>query len=216
MMMDLRSKLQLYLVTDTALCSDVGLVETVMQAVAGGVTMVQLRAKDATTLERIDMAWRLKVALAGTGVPLVINDDVEAACAANVDGAHIGQGDMTPEQARALLGPSKILGLSCETPQTVKAADTGRVDYLGLGPVFGTPTKSDHKAPIGFDGLAQLVTLSHVPTVAIGGLKADHQDQVWATGADGLAVVSAICGQPNPRHAAEQFRSKIRTSEVQA
>ncbi|WP_299622801.1 thiamine phosphate synthase [uncultured Tateyamaria sp.] len=202
----LHQLLRLYLVTDSALCRHLGLVETVVQAVAGGVTMVQLRAKDATTPERVSMALALKAALAGTGVPLLINDDVEAAVAADVDGAHIGQGDMQPAQARNILGPHKILGLSCETSDAVLAADPGIVDYLGIGPVFGTATKADHETPIGFDGLERLVRLSALPTVAIGGLKAQHQKQVLATGSKGQAIVSAICGQADPKEAALAFK----------
>lgn len=204
-MTSLRQQLRLYLVTDSALCATFGLVETVQQAVAGGVTMVQLRAKDATTSERIDMALAVKQALLGTGVPFVVNDDLEAAIAAGADGAHIGQGDMPPAQARALLGAGKILGLSCETEQTVLAANPEHVDYLGLGPVFGTATKIDHEPPIGFDGLARLVARTSLPTVAIGGLKAEHQRDVLASGADGQAVVSAICGQADPKAAAQAF-----------
>lgn len=202
----LRQRLRLYLVADTALCGVDGLLDTVTQAVAGGVSFVQLRAKDATTPERIEMARALKAALAGTGVPLLINDDVSAAIAADVDGAHIGQGDGAPAKARALLGPERILGLSCETPQTVQAADPDIIDYLGLGPVFSTPTKADHKAPIGFDGLARMVSLTDLPCVAIGGVKAAHQHRVFAAGADGQAVVSAICGQDDPKAAALSFQ----------
>lgn len=204
----LRRQLRLYLVTDTALCRNIGLTQTVQQAVAGGVSLVQLRAKEATTGERIDMARALKSALAGTGVPLIINDDLEAARVAEADGAHVGQGDMSCAEARAVLGPDKILGLSCETPQAVQAADPELVDYLGLGPVFGTATKADHAKPIGFDGLAQLAGLSTLPNVAIGGLKSEHAAQVFASGADGLAVVSAICGQPDPKAAAEAFSTE--------
>ena len=202
---DLGHKLHLYLVTDPDLCQAAGLVETVRQAVAGGVTMVQLRDKHATTQQRTEMALALKQVLAGTDVPLIINDDIAAAIAADVDGAHIGQGDMSPAQARALLGPCKTLGLSCETPQTVQAADPQIVDYLGLGPVFGTPTKTDHKTPIGFDGLTEMVALTSLPTVAIGGLKVPHQRNVSASGANGMAVVSAICGQVDPETAAREF-----------
>lgn len=201
----LRDHLRLYLVTDPAMCAATGMVATVRAAVAGGVSMVQLRDKQATTAERVAQALALKQALHGTGVPLVINDDVQAALAADVAGAHIGQGDMSTQEARALLGPDRILGLSCETPDAVRAADGAVVDYLGLGPVFGTATKADHARPIGFDGLARLVGLSPVPCVAIGGLKAAHQAQVRASAADGLAVVSAICGQADPRAAACLF-----------
>lgn len=209
--MNLRDQLRLYLVTDPALCRARGVAETVGQAVAAGVTMVQLRDKEASTADRIDLALALKGALRGTGVPLVINDDVEAAYAADVDGAHIGQGDMAPRGARERLGPGKILGLSCETPETVRAADPSVVDYLGLGPVFGTPTKADHKTPVGFDGLARLVALTDLPTVAIGGLKAHHHERVLAAGADGSAVVSAICGQPDIAAATRAFFDEVPT-----
>lgn len=206
----LREQLRLYLITDPQLCAQTGVVETVRRAVAGGVTMVQMRDKHATTAQRIDLAIALKGALQGTCVPLIINDDVTAAVAADADGAHIGQGDISAAQARGMLGPDKVLGLSCETPKTVLAADPVYVDYLGLGPVFGTATKTDHALPTGFDGLARLVALSPLPNVAIGGLKSDHIDGVLATGADGLAVVSAICGQSNPETAASAFRAILR------
>lgn len=201
----LPAQLRLYLITDPQLCAGLGLVETVRRAVAGGVTMVQLRDKHATTAAMIDMALALKQALLGSGVPIVINDNVAAAIGANVDGAHIGQGDISPVQARAMLGEGKILGLSCETPHTVRAADPEIVDYLGLGPVFATQTKPDHARSIGFDGLAQLVSLSPLPTVAIGGLKPDHTSGVHRAKADGMAVVSAICGQDDPIAAARGF-----------
>ena len=110
-----RANLRLYLVTDRALCAAMGVVDTVTAAVQGGVSFVQLRDKTATTPERIALAQALKDALAGSGVPLVVNDDVVAAQAADVDGAHIGQGDMDPADVRAMLGPDKIVGLSCET-----------------------------------------------------------------------------------------------------
>lgn len=204
-MNDLRASLRLYLVTDPQLCAPLGVVETVRRAVAGGVSFVQLRDKTASTRERVELACGLKDVLAGSGVPLVINDDVEAAVASDADGVHIGQGDMTPAQARAQIGANKILGLSCETPQTVAAADASLVNYLGLGPVFSTATKTDHKDPIGFDGLARLAALSPLPNVAIGGLKATHAADVRRSGADGLAVVSAICGQPDVTAAARTF-----------
>lgn len=200
-----RPALRLYLITDPVLCSDLGVVDTVLRAVAGGVSMVQLRDKDASTQRRIVLARALIAALKGTDVPLIVNDDLEAAIASGADGAHIGQSDGPPSRARARLGPSRILGLSCETPQTVRAAKTAPVDYLGLGPVFATGTKADHERPIGMSGLAELVAGTDLPTVAIGGLNAGHSAAVMATGADGLAVVSAICGQADPQAAAATF-----------
>lgn len=201
----MRASLRLYLITDPVLCADLGVVETALRAVAGGVSMVQLRDKHATTPERIALARALMAALKGTGVPVIVNDDIDAAVTAGADGAHIGQSDGSPHQARALLGPERILGLSCETLLTVQEANAAPVDYLGLGPVFATGTKVDHEEPVGIEGLAALVAQTSLPTVAIGGLNAGHMRDVMASGVDGLSVVSAICGQPDPQKAAAAF-----------
>ncbi len=207
-----RGTLNLYLVTDPGLCPGPVLIDTVRAAVRGGVSFVQLRDKHATTAARVDAARALMQVLCGTGVPLVINDDLEAALAAGVDGVHIGQGDVNSDVARARLGPDKIIGLSCETPAQVRAASTQHVDYLGLGTVFPTATKADHKPTIGLDGLAEMVGLTHLPCVAIGGLKQAHAADVLATGCEGMAVVSAICGQPDPECAARDLRRALAPS----
>ena len=197
--------LRLYLVTDPKLCPGPALIETVTAAVRGGVSFVQLRDKDASTHDRIEAARVLKNALSGTGVPLVINDDLDAIVAADVDGVHIGQEDVAPAIARRRLGRDKIIGLSCETSHQVAAADANLVDYLGLGTVFPTSTKTDHKSTIGLDGLCDMVRFAQVPTVAIGGLKQEHAAEVLGTGCNGIAVVSAICGQPDPEGAARDL-----------
>lgn len=200
-----RVALRLYLITDEALCARFGVVETVRRAVAGGVSMVQLRDKSANTAKRIVLARAIKEVLKGTNVPLVINDDLDAVVASGADGAHIGQSDGSPQSARALLGADRILGLSCETGAAVAAAKSAPVDYLGLGPVFATSTKADHEVPVGLVGLKTLIAQTHLPTVAIGGLDNQHVRGVMEAGADGLAVVSAICGQPDPCGAAAAF-----------
>lgn len=205
--------LRLYLVTDPDLCAEIGLIETVTAAIRGGVTFVQLRDKTASTQSRAETARALKAHLAGTGVPLVVNDDIEAALASDADGVHLGQGDAEVRIARARLGPDKIVGLSCETVQQVRAADPELVDYLGLGTVFPTATKSDHKPMIGFAGLAEMVAAAALPNVAIGGLKASHASDVFHAGCHGMAVVSAICGQPDPEHAARMLRRAIPIEE---
>lgn len=194
--------LSLYLVLDRQLCGSTGMVETARRAVAGGVTMVQLRDKDATTAGMIATGRELKQALAGTGVALIINDDIEAALEIGADGVHIGQGDLPVPEVRWLIGPDMILGLSVETLPDVLAASAAQVDYLGVGPVFSTTTKPDHKTPIGFDGLAKLIAAGPLPCVAIGGIKPAHIPQALDAGAKGVAVVSAICGQTDPQAAA--------------
>jgi thiamine-phosphate pyrophosphorylase len=193
--------LSLYLVLDPDLCAGSGMVETARAAVAGGATIVQLRDKDADTASRIETGRALKMVLQGTGAKLVVNDDAEAALAIGADGLHIGQDDMDADRARALIGPDMILGLSVETEALAAAVNPALVDYVGIGPVFATPTKPDHKQPIGFEGLTRIVAIAPVPAVAIGGLKAEHASPVLAAGAKGLAVVSAICGKPDPEAA---------------
>ncbi|MBY5359513.1 thiamine phosphate synthase [Rhizobium leguminosarum] len=206
--------LSLYLVLDPDLCAGIGMVETARLAVAGGATMVQLRDKLTGTIRMIETGRALKQALDGTGALLIVNDDVEAAIAIGADGLHIGQEDMDAMRARTMIGPDMILGLSVESEALANAVDPHLVDYTGVGPVFATPTKADHKQPIGFDGLARLVKASPVQSVAIGGLKADHVAEVFAAGAEGLAVVSAICGTPDPEAATRRIAAEIRKARA--
>ncbi|RUR41293.1 thiamine phosphate synthase [Vreelandella populi] len=201
----MRFDLSLYLVTDANLCADFGLERTVVEAVKGGVSFVQLRDKHASDAHMIAQAKRLKAVLAGSGVPLVINDRLEVALQSGADGLHVGQSDTAVQEARAALGPDALVGLSINTLEQLHAAPVSLLDYVGLGPVFATPSKRDHAAPLGFEGLAQLAAASSLPSVAIGGLKAEHAEQVFQTGAHGLAVISAICGQASPFDAARAF-----------
>lgn len=197
--------LSLYLVTDAELCHDVGLEQTVEAAVSGGVSIVQLRDKHASDADMIAQARRLKAILAGTGVPLIINDRLQVAFESGADGLHVGQSDAAVEEARRQLGEQAIIGLSINTLEQLQAAPTELLNYVGIGPVFATPSKQDHALPLGFDGLAELVAACPLPSVAIGGLKAEHAGHVKRTGA-GLAVISAICGQPDPYQAARALR----------
>lgn len=199
--------LSLYLVTDTALCDPLGIEKTVEAAVQGGITMVQLRDKHASDEHMIAQAKRLKAMLAGSGVPLIINDRLNVALASQADGLHVGQSDMAVQEARHALGQHAIIGLSINTLDQLQGAPVELLDYVGLGPVFATGSKQDHAQPIGFDGLARLASVCQLPSVAIGGLKAEHTAQVKTAGASGIAVISAICGQPDPCLAAQAFFS---------
>ncbi|RYH11672.1 thiamine phosphate synthase [Tropicimonas sp. IMCC6043] len=201
--------LSAYLVLDPDLCAGLGMVETARAAVAGGVGCVQLRHKTADTAERIEIGRALRTALAGTGAALIVNDDAEAARALSADGLHVGQGDMPAAEARAAIGPEMILGLSVETEAHARAVDPALVDYVGISPVFGTPTKPDHAPPVGLDGLRRIARLCAVPAVGIGGLEPRHAREVIAAGAAGLAVVSAICGRPDPEAAARALVNAV-------
>lgn len=202
--------LSVYLVLDPELCAETGMVKTARLAVSGGVTVVQLRDKTATRTELVRTGRALTAALAGTGVPLIVNDDVEAALEIGADGVHVGQGDMAATEARRRIGPEMILGVSVERPDLAAAIDPDVTDYIGAGPFRSTPTKPDHKTPIGAEGLAAIVAAAPVPAVAIGGLRHEDAAAVLGAGAAGLAVVSAICGRPDPARAARVLAHAVR------
>ena len=204
------AKLKLYLVTDPYLCATFGLLNTVNAAVKGGITMVQLRDKEASTNDKIGVGKELQKILRDTEIPLIINDDVEAALAIDADGIHIGQNDKSTVEIRGKVGKHKIVGLSCETIEDAKAADPALVDYIGISPVFPTPTKSDFNAYIGLDGISDIANATSLPSVAIGGLKREHCRKIFSAGCQGMAVVSAICGKDDPYMEAKLLNDEIR------
>lgn len=192
------------LVTDRDLAKGRPLVDVVGAAVQGGVTMVQLREKNATTREFLEEARALKALLAPRGVPLVINDRVDIALAVDAEGIHVGQTDMPVEQVRAL-APGRIVGLSITNATQMARGDTQLCDYLGVGPLYLQQTKPDASTPLGVEGFAKLRAMTDKPVMAIGGLKADNSAPVIAAGANGLAIVSGIVSAADPRAAAAEF-----------
>ncbi len=198
----------LYLVTDRRLAGNRPLTEVVRKAVAGGVTVVQLREKDCSSREYLELALNLKEILP-PGVPLIINDRLDVALAAGAAGVHLGQSDLPAEVVRKCLGPEAIIGLSVENLEQLEEARNQPVDYLAISPVFPTPTKTDTGPAWGLEGLARARQLTTLPLVAIGGLNEQNAVEVIRSGADGLAVVSAICAAPDPEQAARRLRSLI-------
>jgi thiamine-phosphate pyrophosphorylase len=192
----------LYLVTDRAMCAGLGIERVVAEAVAGGVTMVQLRDDATPAPDLVDLARRLVALLAPVAVPLIVNNRLDVALAAGAHGLHVGQTDTPPAEARRRLGPGPILGLSITDPAQIAAVDPGAVDYLGVGPIFATSTKPDAAPAMGLAGLAAARAATALPIVAIGGIDAASATAVIRAGADGLAVVSALCAAPDPRAAA--------------
>lgn len=201
--------LALYLVTDSELAAGRDLSEIVGSAVAGGVTMVQLREKEACTRDFVSLARKLIETLRPLGIPLIINDRIDVALAVDADGVHIGQSDMPYETARRLLGPGKIIGLSVETMEQVEQANSLDVDYIGVSPIFATPTKTDTGRPFGLEGLREAVRLSRHPAVGIGGMNARTAADVIDCGADGIAVVSAIISAEDPKKASEELKNIV-------
>ncbi len=203
--------LRLYLVLEPTLCGGIdGMLTTTQQAVKAGVTMVQLRFEEKTDKGIwYDAALRLKALLKPYNVPLIINDEVDVAIAVDADGVHVGQSDLPPNVVRELLGEDKIVGLSAGNASEILAADQNVVDYLGVGPVFTTSTKLDARAMLGPETLAELVELSPLPLVGIGGIQAGNVESVMRAGVSGVSVVSAICGQQNVEAATGILRTAI-------
>lgn len=196
---------RVYLVTDRALCLGRPLEDVVLAAVRGGAGAVQLREKNASTRDFLALAKALVRHLQPLGIPLIINDRVDIALASGAAGVHVGQSDMPPEDARRLMGPRAIVGLSVDTREELAAAEGLDIDYAGISPVFATPTKTDTCAPWGLDGLRWAREHSPLRLVAIGGIHNDNARAVIEAGAHGLAVVSELCSAPDPQKAAERL-----------
>lgn len=201
-----------YLVTDRDACLGRPLEEVVLRAVKGGVSIVQLREKEAPTRVFVEAAQRMKALLAPLDVPLIINDRVDVALAVGADGVHVGQDDMPYPLARQMLGAGAIIGLSVDSWEQVEEVEAYDVDYLGVGAIFATPTKPDAQARWGVSGIAEVRRRSRHCLVAIGGLDASNAADVVRAGADGIAVVSAICSAPDPFQAARTLTEIVQNA----
>ena len=203
--------LQLYLVLDPGLCGGAeGMIETARRAAAGGATMIQLRAPNWKKRALVECARELKKILAPFDIPLIINDHADVCLAAGADGLHVGQADLAVEDARSIIGSTRILGLSANTIDMVRAANPALVDYLGIGPIAQTKTKPDAAAALGIEGFASLARIKPCPVVAIGSVTTANAGDLVRAGADGIAVVSAICGKPDPAKAAKTLAKIVR------
>jgi thiamine-phosphate pyrophosphorylase len=202
---------RLILVTDRVLAAGRPIEAIVASAIRGGVTAVELREKNLSDEDFVRLALRLKSILDPIGVPFLINDRVGVAAAAGASGVHLGQADASAAEARRVLGTSAVIGLSVETLEQAEAARGLDVDYLGVSPVFATPTKPDAAIPWGIEGLRRLRRRTDRVLVAIGGIGTANAAEVLDAGADGLAVVSAICSAADPEAAARSLRAVIDT-----
>jgi thiamine-phosphate pyrophosphorylase len=203
----------LYLVTDRGLARGRSNLEIVTAAVDGGVTIVQLREKDCPTLEFIEQAQSIKAYLKARNVPLIINDRVDIAQAVKADGVHLGQTDMPLEAAKRILGAEMIIGISAESIEDALAAEKGGADYLGVSPIYATPTKTDTAPALGLKGLRDIRKAVKLPLVGIGGLIKDNAADVIRNGADGVAVVSAIVAADDPEAAARVLKQVIEKAQ---
>lgn len=201
--------LSLYLVTDRSLCLNRSLEYLVKEAVEGGVSMVQIREKDCSSLEFYELAMRIKKLLVPYQIPLIINDRVDIALAIDADGLHIGQSDLPYSLARKLFGKDKIIGLSIENLNQAKEANALDVDYIGLSPVFYTDTKNDIAPALGLDGIKEIAKISKHRMVGIGGINTSNAIDILSSGAEGIAVVSAILSHDDPKKAALELKKCV-------
>jgi thiamine-phosphate pyrophosphorylase len=206
--------LRLNAIIDPERANGRSLVELARLVVGGGATLIQLRDKHGSTRRMIEAAEAIKTVLAGAGVPLVINDRVDVALAAQADGVHVGQEDMRVEDARRLLGAKAVIGLSIKTVAQANAAPVELLDYVGVGGVYATTSKDNPDPPIGVAGLRDIVAALRVrrrdlPICGIAGIEANNATDVIAAGADGVAVISALSMNADPQAAARELRGVV-------
>lgn len=201
--------LSLYLVTDPQVAEGNSFLEVIENAVKGGVTLVQLREKDCSSREFYDKALAIKHLLSSYDVPLIINDRLDIALAVDADGLHIGQEDIPYDVARKILGPDKIIGLSVENKTDALRANKLDIDYIGISPVFSTPTKIDTAPALGLEGSRLINSISKHPSVGIGGIHIQNAASIIASGSDGISVVSAIMMAKDPFRAAQELKQII-------
>ncbi len=204
----------LYLVTDRGLSRGRTTIQIVEAALCGGVTCVQLREKTCSTREFITQALSIKDHLKRHNVPLIINDRVDIAQAVNADGVHLGQSDMPIETAKAILKDSMIIGISAESLKNAVQAEKDGADYIGVGPIYATPTKTDTASPLGLEGLREIRKSVRIPLVGIGGLNRENAGEVINNGADGVAVVSSIVAADDPEKAARELKKIIEQARL--
>jgi thiamine-phosphate pyrophosphorylase len=200
-------RLRVHVITSSGLVPGRGHLEVAMAAVEGSADVVQLRAPELSDDELSALASRLARVCRDAGVLFLVNDRIDVAVATGAGGAHVGQGD-DPETARERLGPGLILGISVETPEQARIAETLGADYVGVT-VFATPTKPE-AVPLGLDGMRAIVDATSLPVVAVGGIDASNARHVLAAGAAGIAVVSAVGAAADPVAATRQLVEVVR------
>lgn len=198
----------LYICTDSKLMSSSSVEESVEAAVRGGATIVQLREKNAAGREFYELALKVKAVTDKYNVPLLINDRLDIALAVGADGVHLGQKDLPCTAARRVLGADKIIGITAATVELAKKAQADGADYIGVGAMFSTSTKTDTK-PCSRENLEAIRRAISIPIVIIGGVKRSNVLQFAGMGINGAAVISDIIADPDPKTAAREMRQKL-------
>ena len=204
----------MYLVTDRHQTGGRDLLEVVGQALRAGVRAVQLREKDLTTRDLYHLAGKLLAVTRETGAALLINDRVDVAMALPADGVHLTRRSLPPKEARELLGPARLIGISCHSLAEVREAVDGGADFVVLGPIFETPSKMPYGAPLTTALLQQARAATTLPVLAIGGINPARVPEVMAAGADGVAVISAVMAALDPGAAVSELLAAVAASRT--
>lgn len=199
------------MIADRAAAGDRDLAELAAQAVEGGADVIQYRDKSATDAQKLQQALRIRKAIGGRA-PLIINDSIRVALDSGADGVHLGQDDASLDEARRALGEAALIGRSTHSPAQGRSAQSEGFDYIGVGPVYATPTKPDYR-PAGLTYVRFAASELDVPFVAIGGIDASTLLPVLDAGARAVAVVRAVIGSPDPKRAAQNIRNILESKE---
>ena len=195
---------RLYLITDRKIATK-PLPEAVRLALEGGVKAVQLREKDLPVRELLSLAKELRTVTREFGAKLFINDRVDVAVAVGADGVHLGHQSMPPEAVRKAAGKGLLIGVSTHNREEARAAEAGGADFITFGPIFETPSKAVYGIPVGVDAIRMLKNEVNIPIFALGGIKGGNISHVVASGASGIAMISAILAAPDIKEAAAMF-----------
>ncbi len=206
---ELLSKIQLYVIADKRVCGDTDIEEVVCQAIDGGAEMIQYRDKESDYEDFLKTTSKLKDICKGKNIPFIVNDRVIIALQADADGVHLGQEDLSIQEARGILGSEKIIGKSAETIQQAKEAEEEGADYVGVGPIFDTLSKQI-KVPIGLDIIRKAKDSLKIPFFAIGGINLNNLDQIIRAGGKRIAVISAVVLSDDVKSSAAELLERIR------
>jgi thiamine-phosphate pyrophosphorylase len=201
---------RLCLIVDAEKMGKKDIISAILEAVKGGVSLVQLRAKKLRTREFLEMSLKISEILKEKNIPFIINDRVDIALSCKADGVHLGQQDLSLFYARKIMGKNRLIGVSINTVNEATEAEQGGADYLGVGPVFFTPTKEDLRPTLGIEGLREIRKIVRIPILAIGGVNAENARKIIDTGVNGVAVVSAILSSENIKKAARELAQAVR------
>jgi len=197
-------------VADVEVAGGKYIISALEQAIEGGVSLVQLRAKKLKTHEFFELSLKARESTKKKSIPLIINDRIDIALSCKADGVHLGQEDLPVSYARKILGEKKLIGVSVNTENEAEEAEKRGADYLGVGPIYFTQTKKDIKPPLGLEGLREIRKRVRIPILAIGGINAENAREIIEAGADGIAVVSAILATENTIKATRELAQAIR------